>query len=68
MYFLCYGFCLQAVTALQDTSINIKRKNGKRKIILLKLSIPDLDLMSFLNKGNCLVFGTCAAIFFRHSS
>jgi len=52
MKLVCDGFCLQAVTALQDTSTDIKRKDGTRKIIFEKNLIPGSDLVPFLNEGN----------------
>ena len=68
LYLVCYGFWLQAVTALQDTSINIKRKNGTRKIILPEHLTSVSDLVSILIGANCLGFGTCATTFLRNSS
>jgi len=52
MLLVCYIFRLQAVTALQDTLTNIKRKDGTRKIILEKYFIPGSVLLPFLNEGN----------------
>jgi hypothetical protein len=63
---VCYGFCLQAVTALQDTAINLKQKEGIRKNILAKHLIPGSDLVAFLN-GGIYLDGTCAAVLGRHS-
>jgi len=53
-------FCQQAVTALQDTSINLKQKEGTRKHILVKHLAPGSYLVSFSNERNCLGFGTLA--------
>ena len=68
MQLVCYGFCIQDVTALKGISSNIKWEDGKWKIILTKHSIPSSDLVSFLNEGDCLGFGTCAAMLGHHSS
>jgi hypothetical protein len=61
-------FCLQAVTKLQDTLINMKQKDGTWKHILAKHLIPDSDLVSFLTEPNCLGAGTCATMMGRHFS
>jgi len=62
MLFVCCGFCLEAVTALQVTSINLEQKVGTWKHILAKNVIPHSDLVSFLNEGNCLGDDTCATM------
>jgi hypothetical protein len=50
MHLVCYGFYLEALEALQDTSTNIERMNVTRKNILLKHLVPGPNLVSFLNE------------------
>jgi hypothetical protein len=50
MWLVCYRFCLEAVTALQVTSINLKQKEGTRKHTLAKHLIIGSDLVSFLKE------------------
>jgi hypothetical protein len=68
MHLVCLEICLQAVTALQDISTNLTQKNGTRKHIQAKHILPGSDLVSFLNEGNCLRLGTCAAMIVRRYS
>ena len=68
MHLVCYGFYLEALEALQDTSTNIERMNVTRKNSLLKHLVPGSNLVSFLNEGNCLGFGICAPMLCWHSS
>jgi hypothetical protein len=59
---VCCGFCLETVTALQVTSINLEQKVRRWKHILANHIITPSDLVSFLNEGNCLGDDTCAAM------
>jgi len=53
MQLVCYGFCLEAVTALQDTSFNLKLNDCTWKHILAKHLILRSDLVSFFNVVSC---------------